>query len=505
MGYCHRRVIKMPRYLINRKLSNSESVALMALCLGFLCFIGYSLYYSVNTFHYPPQADDYRLTLYHIKPFLDGTWQPKQLWSDVHPNPIHGALLIWSSVYERMTFTSLPYIGFLFLLIKWGAFSQVFNHSLDNNISLKARALTILWMGFIIFGFNTPQQYLWNSVVIAHVYHAVSALFLLLLVKSLKNCTFSQLTLLLMTTVFFLVTSRQFATPWVYASLAGLIFVSIRDRKKIFTTYGRLIATLLVALLCEAIFYMAMDIDIYYESTLQDLMKRIYDLVKFSFVELSLPIIYPWWLNKLANVNMVYIKAGVVFVSFLFLYTTLIAALNIRRNNLYLVSLIAFTFTAITILATVAYRTDANTNWLINHIPRYIVFRNIGIIAIIWTLLISMNINRVIRITNGILLSILFLIFVSTQYLHINYESNDQQRRLISQQRVIHQLQFTYDQLRSKPKVGQDEIRRLYKQKYNRNYTLAIGNPEIKSHRWKLQVISFWGDNNLNVFKTNLE
>lgn len=501
----------MPSHNLNwtSRWATAILLALLFFCLIF--FLGYALYYTVNTFHYPPQADDYRLTLYHIKPFLDGAWQPKMLWSDVHPNPIHGALLILSSLYEDMRFTSLPYIGFIFLILKWALFSQVFHCIAKNHVSVKLKQFTVLWMGFILFSFSAPEQYFWNSVSIAHIYHALSALLLLSIVKSLESPSLARLALLLLVTTCFLITSRQFAIPWVYAALAGLALMSIVERSDFIPIFGRVIAALLLGLACEAMFYAAMDIDIYYSSTLQDLIEsiqlnwsgRITDLVKFSFVEISLPLVYPWWLIKFASLDVMYVKIGVTFVSATFIYSVLLATINIKRNRGYLIALIAFIFTVITILATIAYRTDANTNWLINHTPRYIIFRNIGLIATIWTLLLSLNINKTIRAINSTLLLLLFLIFVSSQYFHLSHEREDRKRRLSNQRHLTLQLHFTYGELQKDPSVRQDQIKERYQKKYNRVHTLPLGDPNIANQRWKLKVISFWGDNNLNVFKAD--
>lgn len=499
----------MPKLNLTKLLSLNSKLFLTFAALSLLVFLGICLSFSVDNFHYAPQADDYRLTLYHLKPFFDGTWEPKLLWGDVHPNPVHGGFLILSAIYEHMSFSSLPYIAFFFLVLKWLLLSNAFYTAAGNSVSMKLKLYAIIWMGFIFFGFSTPQQYIWNSVAIANIYHAISALFLILLIRPLNGATSVRLVLLLAIAFSFLIISRQYAVPWVYAACITLALASIADRANFTRIYLKIFSVLVLSLVLEGLFYWAMDINITYKSTFGELASainenwsgRLGELIKFSLVEMSLPLIYPQWLINNEHFNPIYVKAGVYISSFILIYAALIATLNIKHNKGYLLSVMAIGFTAITILGTIAFRTEANTDWLMSHIPRYTAFRNISIVAVVWILLISLQKSFLTKIVHPIFLGWILVVFSYTQYSYVETSLSITKSRLIGHKRVSQQLQFTYNQISTDKEVSPAEIKKRYEKKFNTPFSLVLGTADENNHNWRFEVISIWGDNKLNLFR----
>lgn len=489
-----------------------RTLALILIAISLLFYIGYCFDFMLDTFHYLPQADDYRLTVYHIKPFLEDRWTPAMLWGDVHPNPLHGLILIGSTYFENMSFRSLPYLLFPFLLIKWLLINKSLKIATFEPTNSTLIRLAFLLFGFIVFSFNGSQQYLWNSVAIANIYHAMGALFIFLIARNLQPSSKTNIIALLLFTTAFLICCRQFAAPWVYATIiTSLMLVGISKRSRLIGC--KLIAVIFSAMLFEVLFYKMMGIDLHYDSVFTDLFisiqenwgGRIDELFKFSITELAMPILYPWFILEFRSIDRSTLEFGVYIIGGLFAYTFAIAAYRLKDSLSYFLPIVIFAFVGITIVATVVYRTDEHTNWLISHIPRYIVFRNIAVMAIIWILIISVDTHKLIKWLNYSLLVALTSTLAWSFSIHLDQEKIYKSNRLQAQNNLRQELSFIYSALSNENDIRQDVIIDRYYQKYNKKLALPLGDPDKPHHRWKIETIQFWGDNNLSTFKDSIE
>ena len=473
-----------------------------------LIYIGYCFNYMLGTFHYLPQADDYRLTLYHIKPFLDGSWDAKMLWSDVHPNPIHGLILIGSAYFEQMSFASLPYLLFPFLLFKWLLIYTSLNTTTTDSVNPYFKQYAFIVFGFIIFSFNSIQQYLWNSVAIANIYHAMGALYILLIARFLKSSSLINLSLLLLFTTVFLICCRQFAAPWAYATLFSsflLIVISKQHRSIGF----KILLAIFIAIICESAFYKVMGIDLHYDSSSSSVItsivnnwgSRLDELFLFSITELAMPIIYPWYLLRHSSVNSITLTTGIFIISIAYTYVFSISLVRLRSNLSYFIPILILIFVGVTIVATTVFRTNENTDWLINHIPRYSVFRNIAIMAMIWVLVISVELNKIVKWINYSLLLMLTATLAWTFNIHYQTEKAAAPYRVALQKDLQQELKFVYSEISKNSDLREDVIIERYKEEFKKEFKLQLGKPDTPSQRWKINVIELWGDNNLSIFR----
>lgn len=495
--------------------NNVSELAIVLMFVGLFAFVIYNFLSAIDFFHYVVRSDDYRLTVYHLMPFYEGGWTFNMLWSDDHPNPLHGLILICSALYDNLSFSFLPYVVFPFMVIKWWAYCKAFRLYNDYAPTDKYIVLgTYCFFGFIVFSIDFSGQYFWNSVAIANIYHAIGAVYLAILLAVFKTQTKIGFILLTLFAFCFHIIARQYSGPWVIASIIVLILYGLANyrRREETLKYIKLIAALCASLLLEQFFYATIDIELNYNSSSQALIGSInqnwwhrkFELVLFLMGEFASPLVQSHTLTDKLHIPVWMTVGAIVIVNILILLTTIICLIN-RNDSRYFIPLIMIVFVSITILAGLAHRTDMSTDWLIGHWPRYNVFRNVSIVAVIWVasnqILISGKSKRLGKTMMGSILSIFLLTQISSFFYH---KASLPYKRLAQQERS-QQLKHTYEKIRIDPKVGLSEIVSSYEGTYKKPFKLNLGTPAANQQTWKFRVIKFWGENELNVFSEKFE
>lgn len=457
-------------------------------------------------FHTVPQADDYRLTQYHIMPFFDGSWSFKRLWTDVHPNPIHGLILIGSAKWENLSFASLPFLLLPFLFAKWLLAVKAF--SVTNPDHQKSSVLIPILCGFglITFAYNFSGQYYWNSVAIAQIYHTHAAVYILLLALSLARQSWAYPLLLFVAALLFQLTARQYASPWIIATLPVLLLHSLLNRES--WQKPASIAVILVAvLLLEKGFLNWFDITLHYSASPLQMLEAINtnwshrpdELIYHVLAELAYPLINAYNLRFNYDFADRPIEVLMLLAALIMVYCIVNCLLNAKRLD-YTIPLILFAYVGLTIIASIAHRTTPDMNWLYGHQPRYDTFRNIAVIATLWVLTVKILQHKR-RWLNSSLLIVLISLFCLAQYYQTHYSWDSSKLRTYNKHETAEQIRFVYQQIQADPEIKQETIIDNYRAQTGKRFRLRIGQSDKPGQRWVLNVIQFWGDNQLSVFR----
>ena len=468
-------------------------------------FVAAAMYHMVVYFHTVPQADDYRLTLYHIMPFFDGTWTVKRLWTDVHPNPIHGLILIASAKLESLSFASLPIWLLPFLLAKWLLAVAAFYIANPNHRSTDILIAVGCGFALITFAYNFSGQYYWNSVAIAQIYHACAGAYVVLLTLSLASGRAIYPIVLFVTALLFQLTARQYASPWLIATLPVLLLHGWLNRDRRHRVI--LIATLLVAvLLLERLFLNWLDVTLRYSVSLTTLLEalssswshRPMELLYHVLAELAYPLVNAYNLRFNVDLSDRQTELTMLLASVIMIYTIVHCLIKIKHLN-YAIPLLLFAYVGLTIVASIAHRTTPDMHWLYGHQPRYDTFRNIAVIATTWVLVINLLTHQH-RWLPTILLGIWVGLFGFAQFHQTQQAWDIAQLRTDTMRRTSEQIRFAYQQLTHNPDITQEAIIDNYQAQTGRRFVLRIGESDKPGQRWVLKVIQFWGENRLAVF-----
>lgn len=468
-------------------------VLLCPLCVAFL--ILNSVLFIDAAFLKLPQADDYRLTFIHLMPWFEDRWVFSSLWSDIHPNPIHAIVLIGSAEFENLSFDSLPYFIIFFMLLKWVGY--YFSLTIFSENTVNQRVVLLFGIALIVFSFNSTMQYRWNSVGIAQIYHAIGAAYLITLAVFLnspdrtKNICF-----LFIIAFFFQLISKQYAAVWLTATFVVVAIYFAVQKGKDDKRLLKFSVVFILVLVLEALFHELLGTKLsnhdeglglisFYESWGH----RPIELIKYLLVSISSPIINPRLL--LLNFNLT--EGQIIFlcvnVAILYLISILCCIKNLRYVQ-YQIALIMIVFTLITIFAGLVYRTTAETQWMQAHVSRYVSFRDISAIAVLWVI-----INQSFRFKRFEFLGIVLSILVIMQIHYARYNWNYLSGLKSYESTLRQQLVYVGDYLDIQPDASPYEIIEGYETKYKREFSINLGK---NSHQ--VRIIKFWKKNKFNLY-----
>jgi len=471
--------------------------------------------------------DDFRFAMLHVKPWLDGTWNLNSLWGDVHPNPIHGVILYLSTAVESMKFELLPYLIFPFLILKWFLFTL--GHRFVANLTLSQTIFSGLCFALVLFSLNSIDQYTWNSVGIIQIYHALGAGYLLAFLNFVKQQNKVSTTFLIVLSLIFLLTARQFAIPWFAASVVVLFLRKITnaetgDKRSLYT----FLAIVISALLVEKTFHIVIQLEFGYSvdsgiinKFLGDWGHRPLELLKYLMVSLTSSLINTYHLKSIGVSDNLILAICIVFSAVYF--SAIVLSIKKIKSLVHVLSLVMLLFPLVTIPAELMYRVSIETEWLMGYVPRYVSFRDIGVLGIIVVMLDTAYRSNAKRISFA--LTSALLLFITT--LHINYAVYRWELLpyvVKYHERLADAVRFVGYHLHTHPIDCSDETRNRYLQpKHPERYNLK--NPEfiesisnmvnaeylkstntrlvVPTHYTALCAIQFWNAHNLNVFADN--
>lgn len=461
-------------------------------------------FYVFDAFTYTVQADDYRLTQLHIMPWFDGSWQIGSLWGDVHPNPIHGIVLIASASLENMTFASLPVIIIIAMLLKsWGYVAAI--NATDSRIDV-CKPVLVFFLVLVIFSFNATMQYRWNSVGIAQIYHAIGAAYLVGLVYFLKKPSNSNTIILFVLGFTFQLVARQYSLPWLVASLTVITGAFILRQDKTINTLARFVIVLIAILVLEKITHTLLGVESIASngsfdwSTLYDnWLSRPAELIKYLAAAIASSAVNLVFLERELGLSTNVVLLIAFGILLLYLLAALICLANIG-HPLFKVLLACMLFTSLTIVAGIVYRTDASTTWLQGYIPRYVSFRDISAFAVLWVFAYQWLVGQK-RWAAGVTICLVTaVVFMQYQYVHYGWRFIPYQQAY--EARVQKELRFVGDYLTSIPDASAEEIQAGFEQKYQQKLNLNIGRDSYLNGNQRLAIILFWKNKNLNVFQS---
>lgn len=160
---------------------NSTKYAVVLLVLGF--FLP-GLIMTIESASPYCRADDWRFVEIYLRPYLDGTLQLQDLWSDpVHPLPLYAFMFICSAEWSNLQIHQIGWVCIFFqffyaLLIVWGFMQSTEQTGRKNGLLL----LSIVGICTVIFSFVVNTAYTWP--IMSSLY---GGLFLLVAISMLAN------------------------------------------------------------------------------------------------------------------------------------------------------------------------------------------------------------------------------------------------------------------------------------------------------------------------------
>jgi len=483
----------------SRKISFVIKLIVAFACLTLILQAWFFFQVSLIRF---PQADDYRLTILHLMPWIEGGWTFKSLWGDVHPNPVHGIYLISSMAWEDLSFTSLPYVIFPFIVAKWWFYQIAIKESLW--LSSTNNFILALLVAIVVFSFNSTMQYRWNSVAIAQIYHAIGGLYLVLLARILNSDSLKGWFFLGIAMLFFQLMARQYALPWFLSTVAVLGLSCLFTQKVTLTFVLKFIAVFSLTLMFEAIFNGLIGIEhndgnsdsIY--SNLEHWFERPPDLIKYLVVAISSPIVNPRFLQLQFGLD----ENSVLIISFMMsaLVVTCVFTCMVNLDKVaYQILLIMFVFSFITIAASTIYRTSEATAWLSGHISRYVSFRDVSTVAVLVVMFLQFLKHRAWQTTLLASLIVMAFMWLQIEYYRFNWVFVKTQDRYV--QNNVAELEYLGEYLLSDRDSNVETIHKDYTSASGKKLFTNIGRSGDLSNNQRLQIIYFWRKNKLNIYR----
>lgn len=491
--------------------------AVMILAISFLLIIGIiahaMIYYELVFVNYPV-ADDYRLILFHVKPWLDNTWTFAQLWEDVHPLPLLGIAYLFSLKVDALTFVSWWYLIAFGMLLKWAgfAFLAIRNSSLDFNRS----CLLTVGMAICVFSFNTTVHFTWNVLGITEVFHALTAIYLIAFGHFFTRNSRSDFLWFLGFSLIFQLSFRSLAIFWFAALLVPAGLYMIFDRRAGSGPFLRFSSIIIIALVVDKLFFSYLGLEHYFESRSSTALSDFYNAWSARPVELIFYVAAAATsgfvsLSHLSKSGWSEYSQSVLCLAYfgVYLWAMIMAAFRSRTSG-YRLALAMMLFPMLSLAGILLYRADESTQWYHAAVPRYVLIRQIGTMGFVWVLVqlaCEGGLSKIHRKTASVLSIAVVGMMIGLQYSYAQYEWKS---RLGSVQKNnelnLRQVVFTGNTISKYSHMNGAQIKWLYEKQYSTPYravaTINIGDNPLNTNH-KLQTLLLLKQHSLNVFNEN--
>lgn len=459
--------------------------------------------------------DDHRLSVFYLEPLLNGVFEFKSLWSDVHPAPFSASLYILSFKLEQLNFNIWKYVILVSVFLKLFFFTLVVKN--NSSTSASTRVAIFVIVSCVFLSETTVIKFFWNSVGLMHIYMLLGAITLCLLPlrEEYKNNT-GRIVLFFIGCLVFQITFRSISTLWLISILLACSFaIWATQKKRNRSIYIQIIYAIILAIFCDKLFELLIGVtpSISEISTKDALAKALpiwvdqpLMTVKYFLTSISTTLIIPSTLKE-RNFSDITIQVLMITYVFTYIFSLFYTVKNITKKHSF-VCFILLTFPMLSILAGMLFRFPIPLPWDATFIPRYVLIREVGSIAVFWTLIEVVNqhlINRdyIAKIMVSILVA-LSLGFTYTNHRSTQTAIPNAKNNLNNINRVT---RFIGEHLYKFPEATLREIGIAYENKYRR----PLNHPQLKvelesakklnrHNSIKLKAIHMWRKHELNVF-----
>ncbi|MFT5718113.1 MAG: hypothetical protein ACJAYF_001532 [Arenicella sp.] len=461
------------------------------------------------------RMDDSRLVLANIKPWIDGTFALSNLWNDHHPAPFSGMMYILSYELESLNFRLWKYfIGFAILLevvaFSWLAWKSQLS-------SVWTKTILVLIISLVLMNGNASIRYEWNLLGISHFYYALAVPLLLALGMLAKGVNWKTITLFIFFAFINLIVFRSLALFWL-VSILGVIFIrslllKFSDKKLLLAVF----ASILAALALEKGLFVLFDINlransISYINIIEA--AKVWgsdplNAISYIITALATGLINPGYLIK-AGISTNIVQITWVCVGVVYLGAILVATFRIR-NAQYIIPLIIMLFCALTIVAAMILRVQANhTDIFTSYWPRYIAMRDIGFIGVFWIAILEFERAQKMRFLLAYFVTpivIACLVTLSFTYHYLNHDRAKYVR--LADQKEQKAMVFMGRYLEKNNEATFAELTKVYREQHQTNMPAYFLNKILPIHdrhdNIELIGIYFLKQNSMNVFSETFD